>query len=203
MSFLDKLNSVFSSNALPAMALPCLLCSFFCVCNAAAQSNSIPGTPTAPFPTIENLSIVWPIAGDDNNNGVVAVRYRKSGYSDWIESAPLRRVPAGANAGFSWRNKHAGSIVNVEADTSYEIELMLADPDGGSVTRTLSASTRPWPESGLQGTVVTPTTIATAIARWPNVFLPQRRLQCRLSGVQVATVERRRCALPQYGRQSG
>ena len=73
-------------------------------------------------------------------------------------------MPAGENAGFSWENKHAGSIVNVEADTTYEIELALTDPDGGNATRTLNASTRPWPVSGQQGTVFTPATIAAGLA---------------------------------------
>ena len=39
---------------------------------------------------IENLSVVWPIGGDDNNDGSVSVRYRASGQTVWIESAPLR-----------------------------------------------------------------------------------------------------------------
>ena len=164
MSFLDKLKSVFPSNVLNTLILPCLLCYCLCSNDAIAQSNSVPGTPTAPFPTIENLSVVWPLSGDDNNNGFVAVRYRESGQSAWIGSAPLQRVPAGSNAGFSWENKHAGSILNVEANTAYEIELALTDPDGGNVTRTVSVSTRPWPVSAQQGTVVTPVTIAAALA---------------------------------------
>ena len=107
---------------------------------------------------IENLSVVWPIGGDDNNDGSVSVRYRASGQTVWIESAPLRRVP-----GFSWENSHVGSILNVDANTSYEIELSLTDPDGGDVTQTLTASTRPWPVSSDQGSLVTPATISTAL----------------------------------------
>ena len=164
MSFLDKVQSVFlyaAFHALYALILPCL---FLCPSDAIAQSRSTPGSPTAPFPTIENLSIEWPISGDDNNNGSVAVRYRKTGQSGWTNSAPLLRVPAGVNGGFSWQNKHAGSILNVDAGTRYDVELALTDPDGGNVTRIISASTRPWPVSAEQGTVVTPTTIAAAIA---------------------------------------
>jgi hypothetical protein len=141
-----------------------VFCTGFCLRHASAQNDSAPGTPTAPFPTIENLSIVWPLDGDDNNNGQATVRYRKTGQTDWIDSAPLRRIPAGSNAGFSWENKHAGSIVNLHAGTSYEIELSLTDPDGGNATQTLSAQTRPWPVSSDQGTVVTPATIAAALA---------------------------------------
>ena len=164
MSLLVKLQSVFASTALHSIIIPCLVCACLFPSDAVGQISSAPGTPTAPFPTIENLSIVWPLSGDDNNNGTVAVRYRETGQTAWIDSAPLQRVPAGSNAGFSWENKHAGSIFNVVADTQYQIELALTDPDGGSVTRVLTSSTRPWPESGEQGTVVTPATIAAAIA---------------------------------------
>ena len=135
MSYLYRLELVFPDTTLRWLLLSCLMFCCLCTSDAIAQDRSDAGTPTAPFPTIENLSIDWPISGDDNNNGSVAVRYRESGQSDWIESAPLRRVPAGINAGFSWANKHAGSIFNVEAGTSYEIELALTDPDGGSVRR--------------------------------------------------------------------
>jgi len=40
----------------------------------------------------------------------------------------------------------------------------LTDSDGGNATETISASTRPWPVSSDQGTVVTPATIAAALA---------------------------------------
>ena len=164
MSCFYKLQSVFLSTTLHSLILPCLLFSCLCCSDGVAQNSSAPGTPTAPFPTIENLSIVWPINGDDNANGSVSVRYREAGQSAWIESAPLRRVPAGVNGSFRWENKHAGSIFNVQAGTRYEVELSLTDPDGGNATRTLSASTRPWPVSAEQGIVVTPATIAEALA---------------------------------------
>ena len=194
MRFLDTLKSIFRRAALHTTVLPCLVCFCWCPNDAVAQNNSVPGTPTSPFPTIENLSVEWLISGDDNNNGSVAVRYRESGQSDWIESAPLRRVPAGANIGFSWQNKHAGSIFNVAADTAYEIELTLADPDGGSVTRTLSASTRPWPVSPVQGTMVTPATIDEAIANVsPGAVLvladgDYSRIEIKRSGTAVAPI---------------
>ena len=52
----------------------------------------------------------------------------------------------------------------MEADTRYEVELTLTDPDSGNTTRTLFAATRPWPASAERGTVVTPVTIAAALA---------------------------------------
>lgn len=163
MSIFDNLQFELLRKMLCMLAVQISFCACLCLNDAFAQNASSPGTPTAPFPTIENLSIEWPISGDDNNNGSVAVRYRESGQSGWIDGAPLRRIPAGSNAGFSWQNRHSGSITGVDAGTSYEVELLLIDPDGGNATETITASTRPMPVSSGQGTVVTPSTIAAAL----------------------------------------
>ena len=159
----EKLDLMSLGKWLGRFGLQCLLWICLCINQVMAQNSSTPGTPTSPFPTIENLSVVWPIGGDDNNDGSVSVRYRERGQAAWIESAPLRRVPAGSNSGYSWKNSHAGSILNVKADTRYEIELSLTDPDGGDVTQTLTASTRPWPMSSDEGALVTPATITAAL----------------------------------------
>ena len=113
---------------------------------AHAQDATTPGTLTTPHPTVENLSIKWEISGDDNQNGVVTLRFREQGQSAWRTGLPLRRVPAASNEGFSWDNQHAGSIFDLLPDTTYEIELSLVDPDGGDAVETVTVSTRPIPE---------------------------------------------------------
>ena len=118
------------------MLAPCIL---------YAQNATNPGVPSAPFPTLNNLTIEWPISGDDNENGWVGVRYREVGSIVWQPALPLRRVPAGSNVGFSWSNRHSGSVFDLAEDTSYEVELTLTDPDGGSVTEIVVANTRPIP----------------------------------------------------------
>ncbi|MBN1673110.1 MAG: right-handed parallel beta-helix repeat-containing protein [Kiritimatiellae bacterium] len=119
---------------------------------------------TTPYPTLENLSVEWAIEGDDNLNGVVAVRYREAGAAAWRNAMPLRRVPAGSNEGFAWTNKHSGSILDLTPDTLYEIELTLSDPDGGSTSRTITQRTRAVPAAAPGGTVkpVTPGTFSAA-----------------------------------------
>jgi hypothetical protein len=52
----------------------------------------------------------------------------------------------GENIGFTWNNKHSGSIFDLDPDTGYEIRLRLSDPDGGSEERTVNAHTRPVPK---------------------------------------------------------
>ncbi|HEU0140911.1 MAG TPA: right-handed parallel beta-helix repeat-containing protein [Bryobacteraceae bacterium] len=112
---------------------------------------TVPGEVSAPYPTVTALALEWRIEGDANLNSVVKVSYRKSGEARWREGMPLRRVPAGSSSGtrpiFHWDNKHSGSIFDLEPGTSYEVRLILHDPDGGGATRTLSVRTRPVPRA--------------------------------------------------------
>ena len=87
---------------------------------ALAQNATTAGTASAPYPTLENVSLEWAITGDADNDGVVKVRYRKAGTTAWLDGLPLVRVPAGANQGFSWQNRHAGSVFGLLPGASYE-----------------------------------------------------------------------------------
>ena len=133
---------------------------------ARAQDAAVPGEVSTPYPTFENLSIEWELGGDANENSVVSVRYRAEGDDEYREGHPLIRVPAGANAGFSWTEKHSGSLFGLSPGTTYEIELNLDDPDGGSAVETLTAATRPLPSEAPDARLidVTPGTIDDALA---------------------------------------
>ncbi|MER2561536.1 MAG: right-handed parallel beta-helix repeat-containing protein, partial [Myxococcaceae bacterium] len=111
-----------------------------------AADPTVAGAVTTPYPTYENLSVEWAISGDDDLDSVVTVRYRAQGTSVWRTGLPLRRVPAGSAEGFSWTNKHSGSVFDLMPGTTWELELTLTDPDGGSTTRTVMATTRQLPE---------------------------------------------------------
>ena len=82
-----------------------------------AQDWTIPGKIATPYPTLRNLAIEWYIQGDENQNGFVKMHFREKGKNDWEQGMPLRRVPAGKNQGFSWKNKYSGSIFNLKPDT--------------------------------------------------------------------------------------
>ncbi len=147
---------------------------------AFAVNNTTPGTPVSPYPTIQNLSIEWPISGDSNNNGIVDVRYRKTGTTPWTKGLRLRRVPAGkftTSGGkvLTWANKHSGSLFDLLPNTPYEIELTLADPDNnGNVVRKISATTRAEPVAPLSATIVsvdTTTISAAATNAMPGTIL--------------------------------
>jgi len=124
------------------------------VCSAI--NATIPGVIEVPYPTVSNIAIEWMIEGDDNLNGVVTVKFRKQGDDswNWREALPLRRVPAGENLGFAWKNKHSGSIFDLEPGTTYDIQLKLTDPEGSNVDTVITAATRPFPRIP-EGAVVT------------------------------------------------
>lgn len=140
------------------------------VAEARGGDATIPGEPVAPYPTLINLGIEWPIEGDDNLNGVVNVRCRAAGETDWRAAMPLRRVPAGKTSRpateHAWKNRHAGSIFDLRPDTEYEISLKLVDPDGGAAERTLKARTRALPRPATDAKIkkVSPQSIAEALA---------------------------------------
>ena len=85
----------------------------------------------------------------------------------------LFRVPAGSNDTGSfgsgngqWSNKHSGSLFDLDPGTSYEIELTLTDPDGGSTTQSTTAATRPIPQAAANATTkaVTPANFSTTLS---------------------------------------
>jgi len=108
-------------------------------------NKTVPGEVTTPYPTIHNIAIEWNVQGDDNLNGIVSVQFKEKGTNEWTEGMPLRRVPAGENVKFTWKNKHSGSIFHLKADTNYEIKLQLNDPDGGNAELLTEVHTRPIP----------------------------------------------------------
>jgi hypothetical protein len=124
--------------------------------------STTPLSLSFPNPTLENISVLWLVDGDDDSDGVVTVRYREAGQSTWRTGRPLERVPAGSNPtnGWAWPNRHAGSVFDLRPDTSYEIELTLTDPDGGSTVEVRTVSTRPVP-APMSGAPITPVTSAT------------------------------------------
>ncbi|MBK8256303.1 MAG: right-handed parallel beta-helix repeat-containing protein [Polyangiaceae bacterium] len=133
---------------------------------ALAQDATSAGNLSAPYPTFENLSLVWEIAGDDNLNSRVGVRYRKKGDTQFRDALDLYRIPAGQNEGFSWTNKHAGSVWGLTPGTEYDVELTLTDPDGGNASEVLAVSTRAIPQvaSGGASFDATPNTIDSILA---------------------------------------
>jgi hypothetical protein len=129
-------------------------------------NGTIAGAVTTPHPTMNNITVQWAIQGDSDLDGTVRVRYRKKGAASWLNGMTLRRVPAASNEGFSWSNRHSGSVFDLQPGTSYQIELWLRDPDGGCRIKVVSVATRPLPKPMAGATVkkVTPSTLAAALS---------------------------------------
>jgi hypothetical protein len=101
-----------------------------------------------------NLGFEWKIQGDDNRNAAVAVQYRKNGQSEWKEALPLLRVGDEK----VWRAREyleywtprlfAGSVLDLEEETTYECRFTMSDPDGvqGQAVQQVTVATRSVPK---------------------------------------------------------
>ncbi len=102
-------------------------------------------------PTLINLGFEWVIRGDDNRNAKVEVAYRRRGDTAWKRGMDLlrlqgERVFQGEGVfNVKMPNMFAGSVLDLEEDTTYEVRLSLRDPDGGSASRTVTVKTRAEP----------------------------------------------------------
>jgi hypothetical protein len=111
-------------------------------------------------PTLINLGFEWFVDGDDNRNATVEVSYRKPGASQWQPGMPLLRLNAerikqGQQLDVTVPNMFAGSILDLEPDTTYETQFVLNDPDGvsGEGRKIITVKTRPEPMPAADGTV--------------------------------------------------
>ncbi|PYV92596.1 MAG: hypothetical protein DMG05_03975 [Acidobacteria bacterium] len=85
-------------------------------------------------PTLSALGVKQPITGDDNLNASVTVKYRVSGsHTSWAqapEALPLFRVHPEVVTQEVVTPNFAGSIFDLRANTAYDIQLVVSDPDG-------------------------------------------------------------------------
>ncbi len=113
------------------------------------RCQSLNGEPVLEPPALHSLGAYWIISGDDNQNAQVEFAIRKSGAAQWQNVMPLRRVMKGDHKNEAGQSKlevpndawlFAGSALQLQPDTDYEINLKLLDPDGGNVEKTLAKS---------------------------------------------------------------
>jgi hypothetical protein len=107
-------------------------------------------------PTLISLGFEWRIDGDSNGNATCAVQYRACRDAAWRDYLPLFRIGRGLTvqnsmigrgAFYTIPDALAGSIMDLEPGTAYEVRLELADPDGvaGNAVTTLTLRTRAEP----------------------------------------------------------
>ena len=109
-------------------------------------------------PTLICLGFEWEITGDDNRNATVEVSYRPSGDSAWKEGMPLLRIGGEKifRAPYTVPDRFAGSILDLDPDTEYEVRLTMKDPDGlsGQAVQTTKVRTRAEPQAATGGRVL-------------------------------------------------
>ena len=115
-----------------------LLLCLFLSSEALGADNTSPGQLTS-HATVNSIGLEWEINGDDNHDAQCQIQYRISGRDQWHGFMPLYRVD------YNGANTLAGSILFLEPGTSYEINLVLSDPDGGFENRTETITTRSIP----------------------------------------------------------
>ncbi len=133
-----------------------LLLSTFVISSAVAEEMTTPGELILERPTLISLGFEWRIAGDENGNATCKVQYRKKGDKEYKDYLPLYRIGMGLKVGLAmicnWPtytipDALAGSIMDLEPGTDYEVRLEIQDPDGvtGEAVKTLNMKTRPEP----------------------------------------------------------
>jgi hypothetical protein len=102
--------------------------------------------------TLINLGFEWFIQGDANRNAAVAASFRKAGETAWRPALPLlrlqgERVYAESRVDVIAPNMFAGSVLDLEPGTAYEVQLVMTDPDGvtGESRRVVTVRTRAEP----------------------------------------------------------
>ena len=100
---------------------------------ARASDATVPGKLLVDNPTIHNLAFRWLIEGDENANATVGVKYRKRGETQWRPALSMLRIFREEAKGTTTGNLFAGSVLNLQPATTYEVQFDLADPDGGRV----------------------------------------------------------------------
>ena len=108
--------------------------------------------------TLINLGFEWFVDGDANRNATVAVSYRREGETSWNDALPLlrlqgERIAQGRQLDVTSPNMFAGSVLDLEPDTPYEVRLQASDPDGvsGERTKVVRVRTRPEPKPATDG----------------------------------------------------
>jgi hypothetical protein len=152
---------------------------------AAADNAVAPGAFVSERPTLLSLGFEWKITGDENRNASVLVTYRKTGETKWHEALPLFRLggefiagPKPQYGGINYYNYtvppgFAGSVLNLQPDTSYEVHFVMRDADGvrGEAEKTVTVRTRKVPAPAAGGHVYHAYPFSHKAPLGPNEFI--------------------------------
>jgi len=140
---------------------------------APAADSIQPGTLASDPATHCCLGVYLPItSGDDDRDASATLRYRQTGTADWRNGLPLLRVRPDQISGESPPGsfglpvpapQFAGSVLGLLPATSYDVEVTVADPDGGGGTQTLVLTTAALPAAGPAAPNLVPVSTAAGL----------------------------------------
>jgi hypothetical protein len=90
---------------------------------APASATTVPGE-LALRANFETAAVQLAYTGDDGRNNSATLWYRPSGTSEWIEAHPLARIEHEPGRSL------AGVIMGLDPDTTYDVRVLVSDPDG-------------------------------------------------------------------------
>jgi hypothetical protein len=131
-------------------------------------NGTIPGNLTL-LSTFQAISVKAPFAQDANGDNSAVIQFRPTGTTDWLTAGPLfidRRTTLGGVIN-PYANQARGSIVGLQANTSYDVQVVWSDPDGVAAQAPVAAiSTLSYtpPAGGNTITVTDDSTLAAALA---------------------------------------
>lgn len=132
-----------------------------------------PGILASDPPTTCCLGVYLPIAGDADLDATATLRYRQAGSAEWRTGLPLLRVrpdqvseesPPGAFGLPVPARQFAGSVFGLAPATAYDLEVTVADPDGGGGTQALQLTTAPVPAAEPETPGSVPVSTAAGLA---------------------------------------
>src|ERR1700712_3142254 len=144
--------------------LRCASCCLLLAGVSVAEASVTPGQFVVEPATLTSLGFEWYIGANDDpgRNAFVTVMYRKINTADgWTQGMNMMRIQNEVNAQsagigtYTAPNMFAGSVLDLEANTSYDVQMTMNDPDGvnGSPVQTATVVTRPQPQPYVGGNV--------------------------------------------------
>ena len=121
-----------------------LLLPVLTICLASSMSDAVIGANANALtlrdfviepPTLINLGFEWFVDGDANRNASIAVSYRRQGETAWADALPLfrlqgERITQGKQIDVTSPNLFAGSVLDLQPNTAYDVRFQVSDPDG-------------------------------------------------------------------------
>lgn len=120
--------------------------------SSAPESAIVPGTIRTD-PTYNHISVRWSVSGDTDRDSSLTLEFREQGGVTWqAGAAAMRAYPTTPVNGSPLNlNYWAASALFLQPGTTYELRLILTDPDGGGDTQIVTETTRTWPQPAAGG----------------------------------------------------